>query len=130
MQAMQRLLSNPPQFLLALAGLATGVFIAFFCWAMLVPLGDTPPLFPFEDKVKHFVAFGLMAGPAALMFSRHQLIFVFTTMATLAAGIEIAQGASGLGREPSFWDFIAGAAGAACACYIGDRVRKLFSASV
>lgn len=125
-----------------LAGTIFGGLIAFFTWGMLSP-GDPskaflPDFLPYQDKVLHFVAFAMMAVPACLVLPRRFSAFVFVSMVALAAGMEVAQSVSNLGRESSFTDFAASAIGggtgiiathilkSALLNLLGSQTRQLF----
>ncbi len=119
----------PNQTLVFAMGAVCGALIAFFMWAMLLPVDPSPQMFPQADKLKHFVAFGLMAGPGALILPRRYLGFVLMSSIFMAGGVEIVQHVSNLGRQGSVADFVAGAIGACVACWIGPKiVSRLTSA--
>lgn len=119
-----------PQFLLFAAGTVFGGLVAFFTWGMLTP-GDPSQSFlpfnlPYQDKILHFVAFGMMAVPAGIVLPRRYLGFICMSLIALAGGMELAQEASGLGREGSMKDFIASGLGAGLACFAVLIVRRAF----
>ena len=119
-----------PQFLLFAAGTVFGGLVAFFTWGMLTP-GDPSARFlpfdlPYEDKILHFVAFAMMAIPAGVVLPRRYLGFICMSLVALAAGMEFAQGAGGVGREASLKDFIASAAGAGMACVFVLYARRAY----
>lgn len=118
---------HPGQILVFAMGALCGALIAFFTWAMLTPVDPGPQWFPQIDKLKHFVAFGMIAGPGALILPTRYVGFVLMTAIVLAGGVEVAQEVSGLGRQGSVPDFIAGAVGAGVACWIAPRIARFFA---
>jgi VanZ family protein len=74
--------------------------------------GDRPaPLH--VDKVKHFVAYGSLAGAMMLGWARVPVWRIVLLAALFGVGMEIAQGLGGLGRTASVADGIANLVGAA-----------------
>lgn len=120
-----------PQILLFGAGMVFGGLIALFTWGMLRQDDPASSLFwfelPHQDKILHFVAFGMMAVPAGLVLPRRYLGFIFMCMTALAAGMEIAQEASNMGRTGSVYDFIASTLGALVACAGLLFLRRMLS---
>merc|ERR1711916_120542 len=108
------------QMFLFVSGALFGGMLAFFCWGMLTP-GDPsktllPDLVPHQDKVLHFIAFGMMAAPSAAAFPRSRIAFLVMSFVALAGGVEVAQAVGGSGRSGSWIDFACSAAGAILAC--------------
>ena len=64
------------------------------------------------DKVKHFVAYGSLAGATVLGWPRANLWRIVALAALLGAALEVAQGMGGLGRTASVADGVANLAGA------------------
>jgi len=64
-----------------------------------------------NDKLEHAGAFGLMTFLYAGVLERRRFPLLIGGMLLLGAGIEIAQGAMGLGRDMDFWDWVADAVG-------------------
>jgi hypothetical protein len=84
------------------------------------------PLFPFQDKAYHAVAFGCLTGPAVLVLPRRYQLFWLAHMLMLGGGIEIAQVFGANGRSGSVGDFLADAVGIGAAMGIGRAIRALF----
>ena len=116
----------PPQTLIWLFGGLTGALVTILCHLMLLPSDPTPQLFPQQDKVAHFIAFGAITGPGILILPRRYMGFIAGIAITLAAGVEIVQGVSGTSRQASIPDFIAGVIGVAVACWIGRWIVRRF----
>jgi VanZ family protein len=76
----------------------------------LVPPKMVPNLHV-NDKLEHAGAFGLMTFLYAGVLERRRFPLLIGGMLLLGAGIEIAQGAMGLGRDMDFWDWVADAVG-------------------
>ena len=119
-------LRTPPQALIFVFGALSGALITLAMWGMLIPHDPTPPMFPHQDKVFHFVAFGMITGPAALILPLRYLGYVVASTITLAGGVELIQSASNLGRQADVFDFIAGALGAIVAAFVGRMIVTQF----
>lgn len=121
-----RTLRTPPQALIFVFGAITGALIAMAMWLMLIPHDPTPPMFPHQDKVMHFIAFGMITGPAALILPLRYLGFILSAVITLAAGVEYVQTISALGRQGDILDFLAGGLGAIVAAGVGRWIVVKF----
>lgn len=101
-------------------GVLMTLFVIVSC---LVPARDLPRL-PISDKIEHALAyFGLAAWFGGLLRLRDYGWLVLALLA-LGAGIEVAQGAMGLGRTADIKDFYADAVGVAIGvglCLLGLR---------
>jgi hypothetical protein len=86
-----------------LAGIIT------FC---LLPSADVPDLVG-SDKLKHLLAFGLLAFWFGSIMVRTDLPWVGLSVVAIGALIEVLQGVMGLGRDPEWLDLVADALGAA-----------------
>lgn len=117
--------------------LPTLVVALAICYLTLVPdpFGDeTPQLFPYADKVAHFLMFGGFAS--VIYFDRGRstgstdmtAVFVAVLLSSIAGGIvEIAQALVVPGRSGDFPDFIADCAGAVVCAFAASMVcRKMF----
>jgi hypothetical protein len=82
----------------------------------LVPPKMVPNLHV-NDKLEHAGAFGLMTFLYAGVLERRRFPLLIAGMLLLGAGIEIAQGAMGLGRVMDFWDWVADAVGVFAAVF-------------
>ncbi len=118
--------SGLPAAVWALLGVVSGAGMALAAWLLIAPDVGPPPVLPFQDKIFHFMAFGCLTGPAVLAFGRRILWFWAAHMLALAAGIEVVQLVSGLGRSASAVDFLAGAAGIAAAAWLGVALRRIW----
>lgn len=107
-----------------LLGLCSGGGMALAAWLLIAPDITPPSSFPFKDKLFHFIAFGCLTGPAVLAAGRRIVPFWLAHMLALAAGIEVVQGLSHLGRSPSVVDFLAGALGIVAAAWLALRIRR------
>ena len=121
--------NRPPLALIYAFGVLTGALIAFAMWGMLVPSDPTPHMFPQQDKLLHFIAFGVMAGPAALVLPARFVGFMLAAIVTLAGGVEVIQAVSNMGRQGDIADFLASALGAVVACFVGRMIVKSFFAA-
>lgn len=107
----------------AILGAVSGLGMALAAFLLIAPDVGPPPLFPFQDKAFHAVAFGCLTGPAALVLARRYRPFWLAHMLTLGAGIEVAQTFGGKGRSGDVTDFLADAAGIVAAFLIAAWVR-------
>lgn len=90
-------------------------------WASLVVF--TKPLinFSFQDLIAHFVAYGGLAGMAAMaLHGRKATIWAVAGLIALGALLEIMQ--SFTGRETEFADAVANSAGAICGGFSGRAI--------
>ncbi len=83
--------------------------VVLFC---LLPGQDVPDLVG-SDKLKHFVAFGLVAFWFASILVRSDLLWVGIAVVLIGGLIELLQGMMGLGRDPEWLDLAADALGVA-----------------
>jgi VanZ family protein len=68
------------------------------------------------DKVQHFVAYGGLAGMAVLgVGERRHAMRIATALIVMGAVLEILQAL--VGRDASYWDEVANAAGALCGAF-------------
>ena len=107
----------------AVLGLVSGAGMALAAFLLIAPDVSPPPLFPFQDKVFHFLCFGCLTGPAVLVVPRKYLWFWLAHMIALGAGIELAQAAGDNGRDAEIGDFLADLAGILAAWGIGRLIR-------
>lgn len=69
-----------------------------------------------SDKLQHFVAYGGLAGMAVLaMGERRHAIRIAAALIVMGAVLEIVQAL--VGRDASYWDEVANAAGALCGAF-------------
>lgn len=80
--------------------------------ACLLPSQDVPDLIG-SDKLKHFVAFGLLAFWFGSIVVRADLPWVGVAVVAIGGLIELLQGSMGLGRDPEWLDWVADALGVA-----------------
>jgi hypothetical protein len=109
-------------------GVCSGLGMALAAWLLIAPNVGPPPAFPYQDKVFHFVAFGCLTGPAALVLPRRYLGFWLGHMMALGAGVEVVQELAGDGRSGSVWDFLADAAGVIAAVALARLIRSRLEA--
>jgi hypothetical protein len=107
-------------------GLGSGLAMALAAWLLIAPEPGPPPAFPYQDKLYHFIAFGCLTGPAALILPGRYLWFWLAHMLALGAGIEVVQELGGQGRSGSILDFLADAAGIAAAVVVARWIRGRF----
>jgi len=112
----------------AVLGAISGFGMALAAWVLLAPNVGPPPLFPYQDKVFHIVAFGCLTGPAILVLPRPYSWFWLAHMIALGAGIEFVQARMGEGRSADPLDFLADCIGIALALVIGRLIRRMFEA--
>lgn len=110
----------------ATLGAISGFGMAVAAWLLLAPNVGPPPLFPFQDKVFHIIAFGCLTGPAILVLPGRYSWFWLAHMLALGAGIEWVQMKMGEGRMADPLDFLADAAGIGLAFLIGRLIRQRF----
>lgn len=104
--------------------LPTFLSILLILWLTIVPdpmPEDTPELWPGADKCVHLLMMGFVCALWLTDRFRHRafswwptVLITFAVIA-MAALIEVAQGAMGLGRSCDINDWIAGSAGAVAA---------------
>jgi hypothetical protein len=112
----------------AILGALSGFGVALASWLLLAPNVGPPPLFPYQDKVFHIIAFGCLTGPAILALPRRYSCFWLTHMLALGAGIEFVQSKMGEGRSGDPLDFLADCMGIALAFVIARLIRRIFEA--
>ncbi len=112
----------------AILGALSGFGVALASWLLLAPNVGPPPLFPYQDKVFHIIAFGCLTGPAILALPRRYSSFWLTHMLALGAGIEFVQSKMGEGRSGDPLDFLADCIGIALAFVVARLIRRIFEA--
>ncbi len=110
----------------AVLGAISGFGMALASWLLLAPNVGPPPVFPYQDKVFHIIAFGCLTGPAVLALPRHSLWFWLAHMIALGAGIEVVQAKMGEGRSGDPLDFLADCIGIVLAALIARLIRRNF----
>lgn len=116
--------------------LPSAIVIAVILYATLFPDpagADMFPLIPHIDKLIHAIMFGGLAGALAFDYERtgsrqrpEPRVMLICCGASLAfgGGIELLQGAMGLGRGADWWDFAADAVGVAVAYFTAPPAIK------
>jgi hypothetical protein len=104
-------------------GVGSGLCMALAAFLLIAPDVGPPPVFPFQDKVFHAIAFACLTGPAVLVLPRKYLWVWLAHMAALGIGIEIVQSMGDNARTGSVWDFLADVVGIAAALGIGRLIR-------
>ncbi|MEE9380904.1 MAG: VanZ family protein [Hyphomonadaceae bacterium] len=94
----------------------------------LMPGGSAPPV-PGSDKVKHFIAYAVLAAPLAFSFGSRAKWRAFALALAYGVFMEFAQWAAPTGREASVLDAIADALGAGLGVGIGLVALKYYSAA-
>jgi VanZ family protein len=79
----------------------------------LLPGRDVPEFGILSDKLKHFLAFGLLAFWFGSIVVRADLPWVGVAVVAIGGLIELLQGAMGLGRDAEWLDLVADALGVA-----------------
>lgn len=122
-------------------GLLTGITVIAILWLTLAPhpTGDLEiPLFPGADKVVHMIMFGFLTFIVLLELMKrnkwHTLSLasvgiVAFICAIFGIGIEIIQGAMGLGRSFELLDIIADSAGAMMVAGIWAALQNILAVS-
>ena len=85
--------------------------VAFVLYATLSPAQDVPDLDMLNDKVEHGLAFCGMTFWFGGLMSRRRFWLLGVAMSLFGAGIEVAQGTMGFGRDMDFWDWVADTSG-------------------
>lgn len=116
--------------------LPSAIVIAVILYATLFPDpagADMFPLIPHIDKLIHAIMFGGLAGALAFDYERtgsrqrpEPRVMLICCGASLAfgGGIELLQGAMGLGRGADWWDFAADTVGVAVAYFTAPPAIK------
>ena len=104
-------------------GVGSGTCMALAAFLLIAPDVGPPPVFPFQDKVFHAIAFACLTGPAVLVLPRKYLWFWLAYMVALGVGIEIVQAMGDNGRSASVSDFLADLVGIAVALGVGRLIR-------
>jgi hypothetical protein len=109
-------------------GVCSGLAMAYAAYSFIVPLKGVPLLFPFQDKVFHFLAFAGLTGPAVLVLPPRYMWFWIAHMVMLGAGIEIVQQLwlGPYGRSGSLTDLVADYSGIAVAFAVARAIRSRF----
>jgi len=97
------------------------LFVLFILYATLAPSHYVPDLHA-NDKLEHAGAFFAMTCWFGGLVHPRRYVALAVWMLLLGAGIEVAQGLMGLGRDADVWDFVAdsfGTAGALLLIYLG-----------
>jgi hypothetical protein len=109
-------------------GVLSGLAMALAAYLLIAPDVGPPPVFPFQDKIFHAVAFAALTGPAVLVLPRRYVGFWVTHMIALGAGIEIVQSLGDTERSGSVLDFLADLVGILVALGLGRAIRSRFEA--
>lgn len=122
-----------PRWILSVATLCAVLWLTL----MPQPLGEIkPPPFPGADKVVHAVMFAALAAAMLIDYARRrEWIYVnFQEILTaslislgVGIGIEILQGAMGLGRSFDFLDIIADAVGVTLIAIFWPKIERLWT---
>ena len=104
---------------LVLAGSVIGIL-------SLLP-GSELPAQSLNDKLNHFIAYGVLAFLGAL--GRHQVSLFWATVLVIGYGLllEALQGLMPFGRSASWLDAVANTAGAVCGILIALGVARLIA---
>ena len=81
--------------------------VVFVLYSTLSPARYVPGLGLLNDKVEHGSAFFGMTFWFGGLMSRRRYWLLGIGMSLFGAGIEVAQGTMGLGRDMDFWDWVA-----------------------
>ncbi len=81
--------------------------VAFVLYSTLSPEKYVPGLNLLNDKIEHGSAFFGMTFWFGGLMSRRRFWLLGICMSLFGAGIEVAQGTMGLGRDMDFWDWVA-----------------------
>jgi VanZ family protein len=95
------------------------VVVALTLWGAIVPVPE-PHLMAQQDKLNHGLAFVAFAVTLRFAHPRLGLAWVMAWAVAFGAGIEVMQ-AFIPGRDSSFWDVVADAAGGGIGCLIPAR---------
>ena len=90
--------------------LAGWCMVAFILYGTLSPAKYVPDLHV-NDKLEHASAFFGLTFWFGGLVRRNRYVWTVLAMEVLGAGIEVAQGTMGLGRDMDFWDWVADSAG-------------------
>ena len=103
--------SDSPQLRAAILWWLLGWFmVLFILYGTLSPARYVPDLH-LNDKLEHATAFFGLTFWFGGLVRRGRYFVVVLAMELLGAGIEIAQGTMGLGRDMDFWDWVADSIG-------------------
>ena len=91
-------------------GMTLGLILVI-AWASLTSSTDLPSV-PGSDKLKHFAAYMGLAIPLLVWLGARRVLPAFAVLLALGAGLEVAQGLSGMGRYADVLDMFANCAGA------------------
>ncbi|MBU1003768.1 MAG: VanZ family protein [Proteobacteria bacterium] len=92
-------------------------------WLSLTPGAETPPLFPHQDKLLHFLAYAWLALLPLRGFATRNAAFTGAgAMIFFGAALEVAQAFVPL-RQPSLADLLANSAGVGFGMWLGVRLK-------
>jgi len=105
----------------ALSLASAAVIVIAIAYLSLLPGSDLPQM-SHKDKLAHFVAYAVLAGPSLVAFGRARWAAVFAGCTVYGVALEIGQSLAGTGRDASLLDGLANmtgaGAGVAIACLI------------
>lgn len=105
-------------------GVASGVGFALLAYLLMGRDVGPTQMFPYQDKVLHFLAFAGVTAPAVLALPRRYWMFWLSHMVLVAVGTEYFQGLVYAERTASVWDALADIAGIATAAVICGQIRR------
>lgn len=106
-----------------LLGVISGAAFALLAYLLMGRDQGPPAMFPYQDKVLHFMAFAGVTAPAVLALPKRYLLFWVGHMALVALGTEYFQGLVYEQRTASAADALANALGIAAAVLICVPLR-------
>lgn len=99
--------------------------VALVCIFSIIPAADVPST-GVDDKLNHFLAYGVLTGLASLAWINARLRFALIGTILLGLVLETFQGLMPLGRSASFFDMLANIGGAIIGAACGAGMRLLF----
>lgn len=105
--------------------IASAIVAGVIAYLSLVPAESVPGPHVY-DKIRHFLAYGVLSVPASLAFGPKRRLAAFLTCAIFGICLEVAQMITPYGREGSWGDAVANMLGAGLGLWLSAVLRRLY----